>query len=112
MSGKIRLAGLDHSSAPVEVREKFSLSESARRELLRRISPYVEEAVLISTCNRTELAAVCEDDPADLLRRFCGEGDFFSLSGEAVVERIFEVAAGLHSRIPLEDQILGHYVSS
>ncbi|MCR5335836.1 MAG: hypothetical protein K6E42_04710 [Synergistes sp.] len=107
MSLEFKLAGLDYRSATVAVRERFSFTESGRRELLRSIAPYVEEAVLISTCNRTELVALCEEDPADLLRRARGCGDFFSLSGEAVVERVFDIAAGLHSQIPLEDQILG-----
>ena len=65
MSVEFKLAGLDYRSATVAVRERFSFTESGRRELLRSIAPYVEEAVLISTCNRTELVALCEDDPAD-----------------------------------------------
>lgn len=107
MSLEFRLAGLDYRSASVAVRERFSFTESGRRELLHSIAPYTKEAVLISTCNRTELVALCEEDPADLLRRARGCGDFFSLSGEDVVERVFEIAAGLHSQIPLEDQIIG-----
>ncbi|WP_281680348.1 hypothetical protein [Synergistes jonesii] len=107
MAVEFKIAGLDYRSATVGVREKFSFTESGRRELLREIAPRVREAVLISTCNRTELVVVSEEEPAGLLQRARGGGNFFSLSGEAVVERVFEIAAGLHSQIPLEDQILG-----
>ncbi|WP_455600078.1 glutamyl-tRNA reductase [Cloacibacillus sp.] len=107
MTMEIKIAGLDYRSASVDVREKFTFTESERRELLREIAPYVQEAVLISTCNRTKLAVVSEEEPSELLHRACGCGSFFSLRGEAAVARIFEIAAGLHSQIPLEDQILG-----
>lgn len=107
MATEIKIAGLDYRSASVDIREKFTFTESERRALLREVAPYAQEAVLISTCNRTELAVVSEEEPAELLHRARGCGNFFSLRGEAAVARIFEIAAGLHSQIPLEDQILG-----
>lgn len=107
MATEIKIAGLDYRSAAVDIREKFTFTESERRALLREVAPYAQEAVLISTCNRTELAVVSEEEPAELLHRARGCGNFFSLRGEAAVTRIFEIAAGLHSQIPLEDQILG-----
>ena len=107
MTMEIKIAGLDYRSASVDIREKFTFTESERRALLRGIAPHVREAVLISTCNRTELAVVSEEEPSELLHRARGCGSFFSLRGEAAVARVFEIAAGLHSQIPLEDQILG-----
>lgn len=107
MTMEIKIAGLDYRSASVDIREKFTFTESERRALLRGIAPHVREAVLISTCNRTELAVVSEEEPSELLHRVRGCGSFFSLRGEAAVARVFEIAAGLHSQIPLEDQILG-----
>lgn len=103
---EIKIAGLDYRIAPLDVRAKFAFTETARREFLHEISPFAQEAVLISTCNRTELATFGDCEPAELLHRSRGCGSFFTLKGEAAVRRIFEIAAGLHSQIPLEDQIL------
>ena len=49
--------GLNHKTAPVEVRECFSFSEEQLRLALRRLrdQEIVEECVWLSTCNRTEL---------------------------------------------------------
>ncbi|MCF0248450.1 MAG: hypothetical protein HUJ86_07575, partial [Synergistes sp.] len=112
MAAKIKIAGLDYKSASVGVREKFAFTESEQRALLHEIARQTEEAVLISTCNRTELVVVSEEEPAELLRRARGCGEFFSLEGESAVARLFEIAAGLHSQIPLEDQILGQMKSA
>lgn len=106
MTTEIKIAGLDYKSATVDIREKFTFTEKERRALLHNIASHVKEAVLLSTCNRTELAVVSDEDPADILHGARGCGNFFSLRGEAAVARIFEIAAGLHSQIPLEDQIL------
>ena len=55
--------GLNHKTAPVEVRECFSFSEEQLRLALRRLrdQEIVEECVWLSTCNRTELYAIVED---------------------------------------------------
>ena len=53
---KLVCLGVNHETAPVEVREKFALSESALcREVKNLLSAKdVEEGVVLSTCNRTE----------------------------------------------------------
>ncbi|HZC19406.1 MAG TPA: hypothetical protein VE225_06825, partial [Rubrobacteraceae bacterium] len=62
----IAVAGMSHHSAPVEVREKVAFSPCAARSFLRRLKEdgTVAEAVLLSTCNRTELYAVVQDENA------------------------------------------------
>ena len=61
----IAVAGMSHRSAPVEVRERWP-SSCAGRGFLRRLGEegVAEEAVLLSTCNRTEVYAVVEDEGA------------------------------------------------
>jgi hypothetical protein len=55
--------GLNHKTAPVDIRECFSLSEDQVRHGLRRLYEYDEiyECVILSTCNRTEMYAAVDD---------------------------------------------------
>jgi glutamyl-tRNA reductase len=50
------LAGISHKTSPLEVRERFGLSEERIPTALRRLQaePEIEEAAVISTCNRVE----------------------------------------------------------
>ena len=49
--------GLNHKTAPVEIRERFNFTPERIEAILRRFraSEFLSEAVLISTCNRTEI---------------------------------------------------------
>lgn len=102
----IRIAGIDYESAPVKERERFSFTPSEAADFLTRAGRKASELVLLSTCNRTELCLVSDVDPAELLREARGNGKLFSLSGREAVSRIFEIAAGLRSQVPLDEQIL------
>ena len=55
----VAVAGMSHRSAPVEVRERVAFPPCAGRSFLRRLKDegVVSEAVLLSTCNRTEVYA-------------------------------------------------------
>ena len=55
--------GLNHKTAPVEIRERFNFSQDRTVRVLRRLrnNDNLNEAVLLSTCNRTELYMVLED---------------------------------------------------
>ena len=97
------------------LREALSFTETqVREELFRLKKAGVEEAVLLSTCNRTELYLYGEEDcdPGALL---CADRrvdiDFYSdlfqrYEGEAAVHHLMEVACGLRSQILCEDQII------
>ena len=63
----LTVIGLNHRTAPIEVREKFSLSKEAIRQKLCALD--CDEAVLLSTCNRTELYA-----PTDTLAPSLADG--------------------------------------
>jgi glutamyl-tRNA reductase len=120
---KVFLMGLNHRTAPLEVRERFAVEDIAPP--LRKLvaSDEVEEAVLISTCNRVEVVAITRNVEAarHRLRSFFRRdlaGD--DASGAASVEdhlyeftdadamrHVFRVSSALDSMVVGEPQILG-----
>src|SRR3954462_6406390 len=77
------LLGINHKSAPVEVREKLAIPESHLPEAMRRLvlHPGVAEAVIISTCNRVELLVRFSSSPPDL---YAFLYDFFGVSPKSL----------------------------
>lgn len=113
--------GLNHRTAPVDIREKFSFDKTEVTAALNHVYEHeqVAECVLLSTCNRTELYAVLDDvaEPKkfmlNLLRHLRGIEEvavedhwFFAYEGEAMLHHLFSVAAGLDSLVIGEGQIL------
>jgi len=120
---KVVLLGMNHRTAPVDVRELFAGGET--QPLLRKLidRPEIAEAALISTCNRVEL--VVTTDKPDAARHVLYE--FFSreLAGGSgpsaaaledmtylykerdAVEHVFRVASSIDSMVVGEPQILG-----
>ena len=60
---QLTVLGLNHRTAPVEIRERFNFSNDRVASILRRLRNYdnIPEAMLLSTCNRTELYMVIEN---------------------------------------------------
>lgn len=112
----IMMSGLEHSLAPISLREQLSFTKLQTAEMARKLRefPHVAGCVLLSTCNRTELYLSCtqEVNPGELLCQAAGaeytpyREAFVTRSGEEAVEHLMEVAAGLRSRIFGEDQII------
>ena len=109
--------GLNHHSAPLEVREKVAFAPDRQAEALADLvgQPGVSEAMLVSTCNRTEIYCVA-DDPAGARAWLCASAERMGLvldpylyahSGESAVRHAFRVASGLDSMVLGEPQILG-----
>jgi glutamyl-tRNA reductase len=111
---------MSHRSAPVEVRERVAFPPCAGRSFLRRLKDegVVSEAVLLSTCNRTEVYAVVDDEGArapvlDLLAEDRGveraslEEDTYWLTDAEAVRHLYRVASSLDSMVVGEGQILG-----
>ncbi len=111
---------MSHRSAPVEVREKVAFAPCASRPFLRRIKDegIVAEAVMLSTCNRTEVYAVVESEAArplllDAVAEDRGvdrdglERDMYWLADEEAVRHLYRVTSSLDSMIVGEAQILG-----
>jgi glutamyl-tRNA reductase len=117
---QLLLLGVNHRTAPVEVRETLFFGPEEARALLRQLrGDGLDQAMVLSTCNRTELYAFTSDPPAaeDRLRALVSRikgADLLSPSphrytqGEGEAARhLFRVAAGLDSMVLGEMQILG-----
>jgi glutamyl-tRNA reductase len=112
-----QLIGVNHNSAPLEVRERLAVSEAQLPEAVRTLvkQPGVEEGMVLSTCNRVELLTSTRQS-ADL-RGFLGS--YFGLNADALnshiyefqqreaVRHVFRVASSLDSMVVGEPQILG-----
>ena len=110
--------GINHVSAPVDVREKFAFGQDLQLEVLEKLADAVEEVVLVSTCNRTEVIYREKDAGSqDRIREvLCAGGNvrqealdqyFYSYSGRPALVHLFRVASGLDSMVLGETQILG-----
>lgn len=113
--------GLNHRSAPVEVRERLAFNNGMLESALRRLvdAETVREGTIISTCNRVEIVT-CTADLAmadEKVRMFLAEEQhlprvlfedhLYSFVGKEAVNHLFRVAASLDSLVVGEPQILG-----
>lgn len=110
--------GLNHRTAPVEVRECFAIPKERVREGLNNLNKYegLDEAVILSTCNRSELYAVVESEQdIKTLREFLFDltgneeniDDYlYTYTAEKCIQHLFRVAASLDSLVLGEGQIL------
>ena len=112
------ILGLNHSTAPVEIREQVVFAGNDMQNALADILALdgVREAVILSTCNRTEIYAAAEESGAERLRAWLIEdrklgphaaGALFSRAGEDAIRHLFRVACGLDSMVLGEPQVLG-----
>ncbi len=121
--------GLNHQTAPIELRERLTFSPTALKAALARWGCGDEarpagtvEGVILSTCNRLEVYALAHDmNAAGALRAFLAEArhlppdlplPFYTHTDEAAVQHLFRVAAGLDSMIVGEPQILGQALAA
>jgi len=116
---QVYCAGLNHKTAPLSVRESLSFSKNDLQDAILALRGYINEGVILSTCNRMEIYAVAKDEEA--VRK--GIEDFFAsfqtpapdtlashlyrYQGEGAARHLFRVASGLDSMILGEHQILG-----
>ena len=114
MSGRdLFLIGLSHKSAPIEVRERVALSGEALKSALLELrqSEGVEEAFVVSTCNRVEVYVRADAD-APARRFFTSRAaeacdHLYAKGGVEAVRHLFRVSASLDSMVLGEQQILG-----
>ncbi|MDH4226747.1 MAG: glutamyl-tRNA reductase [Deltaproteobacteria bacterium] len=113
--------GLNHKSAPVEIREKLCFPADSIGEALKKLSTSygINEAVILSTCNRVEITGVATEMEKGVraVKRFLSEHHSIPLealdehlyvhTGEDAVKHLFRVASGLDSMVMGEPQILG-----
>jgi glutamyl-tRNA reductase len=119
----IVLVGLNHKTAPIEVRERLAFTDEACAEGLRALvdGKVVNEGLIFSTCNRVEVVAATigesETDGRERITDFLSRSrcvaheDFrshlYSHSDDAAVRHIFRVASSLDSMVVGEPQVLG-----
>src|SRR6059058_3391367 len=121
MERGIVLVGLNHRTAPVEVRERVAFANGRLEPSLRRLVAVagVAEGAILSTCNRVEVVA-CGPDPAALGAALPGflagehgvpepalAGHLYTHGDREAVRHLFRVAASLDSMVVGEPQILG-----
>jgi glutamyl-tRNA reductase len=113
-----QLLGVNHKTAPVEVRERLAIPERKLPEALQQLLtfPGVSEGLILSTCNRVEILAQTRNGSADLrsfLGRYFGiepltyEPHLYEYRADDAVRHVFRVAASLDSMVVGEPQILG-----
>jgi glutamyl-tRNA reductase len=114
--------GINHHSAPIEVREKLAFPPETQADALNSLAsrPGVTEAVLVSTCNRTEV--YCRADDIAAVRAWLREeaaksgldieGLLYAHSEAEAIRHAFRVASGLDSMVLGEPQILGQVKQS
>jgi glutamyl-tRNA reductase len=109
---RLLAVGVSHHHAPLQVRERLFLTDGHAVELAAELAGDGAEAVVLSTCNRTEVYLVGgngERAREELEHRSGLElaGVLASWEDEAAVEHLFRVSSGLDSLVPGEAQILG-----
>lgn len=121
MVGKIVLLGLNHQTAPVELRECIAIPKNDMADALLALIRHeaIDEVVVLSTCNRVEVLMVTENAAAavDAATNFIAEfnriprarfeNSLYAREGSDAVKHLFKVAASLDSMILGEPQILG-----
>jgi glutamyl-tRNA reductase len=120
--GSLVLVGVNHTTAPLEVRERLAIAAARLPDAIRSLAhqPGIREALILSTCNRVEFLTCQEPGhaSADLsLLRFLHE--YFAIPSETVephlyefrdreaIRHLFRVASSLDSMVVGEPQILG-----
>jgi len=114
----LHILGLNHNTAPVEIREQVAYSGDDVARVLAALVRLqgIDEAVILSTCNRTEFYLESDDAGLLALRSWLkidqsmgddAEAALFTLNSEEAIRHLFRVACGLDSMVLGEPQILG-----
>ena len=115
---RLQILGLNHNTAPVEIREQvvFAGDEVGRAVVRLAEIDGVAEAVLLSTCNRTEFYVLTSDEGRERIQDWLHDErdldpvfkeSLFTLHSDDAIRHIFRVACGLDSMVLGEPQILG-----
>ena len=114
----LALIGINHKTAPIELRERIAISRDELPETTRALAaePGVAECMILSTCNRVEILAAVESPETDIagfLHRQFGldpallAPHIYKHLDQDAVRHLFRVAASLDSMVVGEPQILG-----
>jgi glutamyl-tRNA reductase len=113
----INVLGVNHKSAPIDVREKLVFDKNSIPRALDDIKNIegVNEVVLISTCNRTEIYTENDSDNSKIIKWLNSHQDvtqdcepfMYSYYEEKAIKHLFNVASGVDSMVIGENEILG-----
>ena len=122
---KLLLTGLSHKTASVDLREKLALRETELPDALHELQNLgASEAMILSTCNRVEIALTSPDqtEPRTIVERFLqnspgsatdfGGPLFYHYEARDAIRHLFRVAASLDSMVVGEPQVLGQLKSA
>lgn len=122
---RFSITGVNHKSAPVEVRERLAFDEPSLAAALLDLKgrPGFCEGLILSTCNRVEVALTCEDATASLaVDEFLADTRqvdrdwvtpyLYHYEDSEAIRHLFRVAASLDSMVVGEPQILGQLKSA
>ena len=110
--------GLNHKTAPIEVRERLYIQEAEVPQLLTKLKETLTECFVLSTCNRTEIYGVSSSSDLDIefyksllidfknARSFVKSEHFFEFVSCAACQQLFSVATSLDSKVVGDTQIL------
>jgi glutamyl-tRNA reductase len=116
--------GINHLTAPVDIREKVAFAPEQMGHALHELLdiPAINESVIVSTCNRTEIYCDTSSDCSDVITHWLtshhGISDqglspyIYQYSDQEVARHLFRVASGLDSMVLGEPQILGQLKDS
>ena len=116
--------GINHLTAPVDIREKVAFAPEQMTQALHELQdiPAVNETVIVSTCNRTEIYCDASSECAEVITHWLtahhgiGENSLspyiYQHSDQEVARHLFRVASGLDSMVLGEPQILGQLKDS
>lgn len=121
---RLHMIGLNHRTAPVNVREKAAVNSAELSEILEQLKVFIPHCVIVSTCNRTEIYSI-ENDVEEFrkagfsfLQKKTDVPDvvlvrhIFELNETDAFEHLFRVVSGLESLIIGEYEILGQIKQS
>src|SRR5215475_12252246 len=115
---RFQLIGVNHKTAPVEIRERLAVPESHLPDACKKLAdhPSIAEGMIVSTCNRVEFLANMKNGTGDL-REFMRdyfqvdptqfEKHLYEFRENEAVRHVFRVASSLDSMVVGEPQILG-----
>ncbi len=118
---ELLVVGLNHHTAPIELREYLAFPEDKMEDALSKVCSLssIKESMIVSTCNRVEIYAATREaekaihDMEDFLSQYHGlpmrkfEKNLYTHTGREAVRHIFRVASSLDSMVLGEPQILG-----
>jgi glutamyl-tRNA reductase len=120
---QIHVAGVNHSTTPIEIRERLAVSNDRLSDALSLLHKHVSQGLILSTCNRIEVYSVAEGRDSsqpgiDFFKSWANIAHadllpyIYCYQNEAAIRHLFHVASGLDSMIIGEFEILGQVKNS